>query len=168
MCLESASRALVACLEDMFFTYVSEEVASFLWQSQCSICCSSKPSSLQKCCRWTSSLWNTNRGSIRAPITTEQRPNERLMIYRDAAGLPISLWADFNVPQMKNWGDDFKDAVLTAFLYTCRSKTWWKKSRRVWTEWHREGLWANPFLQLKPIHAELLNQLQLIQNQSSY
>lgn len=57
MCLASASRALLACLLDIFFTYVSEVVTNFLWHSQCSICCSSTPSSLQKCFKCTSSLY---------------------------------------------------------------------------------------------------------------
>lgn len=44
-------------------------------------------------------------------------------MYRNVAGLPVSVRADLDVPKMKDGRNDFKDAVLTALLYTCRSKT---------------------------------------------
>lgn len=45
-----------------------------------------------------------------------------MLTYRDVTGISISLWADLNVAQMKNGGDNFKNVVLTVVLYAWNYK----------------------------------------------
>lgn len=124
MCLASASRALLACLLVMFFTYVSDPVTSFLWHSQCSICFSSTPRSRQKCFRCGSSPCKCSTPEKAhpdkpAPCALESPilDSETAFTYWYVTGISISLWADLNIAQVKDGGDDFKDGHLTAVLY---------------------------------------------------
>lgn len=45
--------------------------------------------------------------------------------YTDVAGLSVTLRDDLYVPQVKDGGQDLKDAALIALLYT------WKHNKRV-------------------------------------
>lgn len=45
-----------------------------------------------------------------------------MLTYRDVTGISISLWADLNVAQMKNGGDNFKNVDLTGVLYAWNHK----------------------------------------------